>query len=74
MTHTPRRRRRPNDPAVRLAARLERYAGRLTSEEHRALEAMLVMAMDPLDRQSRRLTPVLTVDEAEKVAKFRRDD
>jgi hypothetical protein len=53
---------------------LERYAGRLTSEEHRALEAMLVMAMDPLDRQSRRLTPVLTVDEAEKVAKFRRDD
>jgi hypothetical protein len=68
------RRRRRNDPAVTLAARLERYASRLSSKEHRILEAMLVMAMDPLDRQSRRLTPVLTADEAEKVAAFQRND
>ena len=74
MTDEPRRRRHSNDPAVTLAARLERYAKRLTSEEHRILEAMLVMAMDPLDRQTRRLKPVLTADEAEKVGTFRRDD
>jgi hypothetical protein len=33
---------------------------------------MLVMAMDPLDRQSRRIKPVLTDDEADKAAAFRR--
>jgi hypothetical protein len=73
VTEKPRRRRR-SDPAVSLAARLESYARRMSSNEHRILEAMIVMAMDPLDRQSRRLKPVLTADEAEKVAAFRRDD
>jgi hypothetical protein len=67
------RRRRRRDPAVTLAARLERYARRLPADERQALEAMLVMAMDPLDRQSRRLQPVLTAAEAEKFATFRRD-
>ena len=71
LSETPRRR---SDPAVTLATRLERYARRLTSEEHQILEALLVMAMDPLDRQARRLKPALTADEAEKLAIFRRED
>ncbi len=71
MTGKPRRRCR--DPAATLAARLARYARGLGPEEHRILEAVLVMAMDPLDRQSRRLKPVLGAHEAEKVARLRRE-
>lgn len=63
-----------NDPAVTLAAKLDHYARGLPAEEHRILEAMLVMAMDPLDRQARRLKPVLTDDEAAKAAALRRID
>ena len=61
-----------DDPAVTLAAKLDRYAKRLPAEERRILQAMLVMAMDPLARQAWRLKPVLTEDEAEKVAQLRR--
>lgn len=64
----------PNDPAVALAAKLDVYARSLSAEEHRILEAMLVMAMDPLDRQARRLRPVLTDDEATKAAALLRAD
>ena len=72
MADQPRTRRR--DPAATLAARLERYAKHMSPTEHRILEAMIVMAMDPLDRQSRRSKPVLSADEAEQLAAFRRDD
>jgi hypothetical protein len=58
--------------AILLAAKLDHYASQLTTKERRILEAMLVMAMDPLDRQSQRLTSVLTPDEARKVAELRR--
>jgi hypothetical protein len=73
-TSKPPRRRSSRDPAVALAARLARYARQLDPDEHRVLEAMLVMAMDPLDRQSRRLAPALTDEEAKTVARLRRND
>jgi hypothetical protein len=66
-------RRRRKDPAVTLAAKLEFYAKRLTAEEHRTLQAMLVMAMDPLDRQARRQRSVLTANEARRVAEVLRE-
>ena len=62
------------DPAATLAARLERYARRMSPIEQRILEAMIVMAMDPLDRQSHLRKPVLSADEAAQVAALRRDD
>ena len=71
MTSEPRRRR--DDLAATLAAKLDHYATRLTAEEHRTLQAMLVMAMDPLDRQARRLRSLLTADEARKVAELLRE-
>ena len=71
MTNEPGRQR--DDPAVTLAAKLDHYARRLTAEDHRILQAMLVMAMDPLDRQARRQKSVLTADEARKVAELRRE-
>jgi hypothetical protein len=63
----------PEDPAVALAAKLSDFATRLPPEEHRTLQAMLVMAMDPLDRQARRLTSVLSDDETKKATALRRD-
>ena len=71
-TRTPTRRLR-TDPAVALAAKLAQYARQLDAEERRVLQAMLVMAMDPLDRQSRRLKPALTPAETRKVAAARRE-
>ena len=67
-------RRRTADPASSLALRLEGYANGLSLEEKRIHEAMLVMAMDPLDRQSRRLTPILTADEADRLSALRSDE
>jgi len=61
-----------DDPAITLAAKLDDYATRLPSDAHRILQAMLVMAMDPLDRQARRTKSVLTSEEARKVAELRR--
>ena len=71
MTHEPGRQR--EDPAAVLAAKLGRYARGLTAEDRRVLQAMLVMAMDPLDRQARRSKPVLTADETRKVAELLRE-
>lgn len=65
--------RRRDNTAVTLAAKLDDYARLLPAKEYRVLQAMLVMAMDPLDRQALRLKSVLTVDEARKVAEIRRE-
>jgi hypothetical protein len=64
MTEPPKRR---DDPAITLAAKLDDYATRLPADEHRILQAMLVMAMDPLDRQTLRTKSILTPEEAQKV-------
>jgi hypothetical protein len=63
-----------DDPAVALAAKLSDFATKLPPKEHHILQAMLVMAMDPLDRQARRLTSVLSDDETMKAAALRRDE
>ena len=61
-----------DDPAITLAAKLDDYAALLPADDHFILQAMIVMAMDPLDRQTVRTKTVLTSQEARKVAELRR--
>ena len=67
----PRKGKRRADPAVSLAARLEKFSQQLSPEDLGLLQAILVMAMDPLDRQARRVTSVLSAEEARELASLK---